>query len=93
MGIKSYFSFCVLFIYSLNISADINDYKYPFSTPSFSNYGTLGLINMPNARFYDAGTLAFSLKKMNPYTRGSLVAYPFNWLEATYAYTDFSNVL
>ena len=93
MGIKSYFSFCVLCVYSLNISADINDYKYPFSTPSFSNYGTLGLINMPNARFYDAGTLAFSLKKMNPYTRGSLVAYPFNWLEATYAYTDISNVL
>ena len=30
---------------------------------------------------------------MDPYLRGSIVAYPFNWMEASYQYVDINNQL
>ena len=72
----------------------IYDYKYPnHSSESFSNYGGVGLIQMPSARMHEAGTLAFSWAKFDPYLRGSIVAYPFSWFEASYQYTDINNAL
>lgn len=73
--------------------ASIQDYVYPSKSPSFSNYGTLGLIQMPNARMYSEGSLAFSWTNNDPYLRGSIVAYPFSWFEASYQYTDINNAL
>jgi len=75
------------------ISAAPDDYIYPFKQYSFSNYGTLGLIQNPNARFLDEGSLAFSWSHNEPYLRGSLIAYPFNWLEVSYQYADINNKL
>ena len=76
------------------LEASLNDYIYPNrNIPSFSNYSTLGLIQNPNARFYDAGTISFSWSNMDPYLRGSIVAYPFDWFEAAYHYTDINNAL
>jgi hypothetical protein len=78
---------------SLNVIADINDYIYPNRLPSFSNYGTTGIIQMPSARLHDEGSLAVSWSHNEPYLRGSIIAYPFSWLEATYGYTDINNAL
>ena len=80
---------------SLNnyIRASIDDYIYPYSSPSFNEYGSLGLIRMPSARFHEEGTIAFHWSKNNPYTRGSIIAYPFSWFEASYQYTDVNNAL
>ena len=75
------------------MDANINDYIYPNSNPSYSNYGTLGLIQMPSARMLEEGTLAFSWSGNDPYLRGSILAYPFSWLEASYQYTDVNNAL
>ena len=76
------------------VFADLDDYIYPNNDIySFSNYSTLGLIQNPNARFYDAGTISFSWSNMDPYLRGSIVAYPFDWFEAAYHYTDINNAL
>ena len=69
------------------------DYIYPFSSPSYSNYGTIGLIQNPTARLKKEGTLAFSWSHNEPYLRGSIVAYPFSWMEASYQYTDINNYL
>ncbi len=82
-------------ILSLSTSAysSIDNYIYPYSSPSFSEYGAVGLIRMPSARFHDEGTIGFVWSKNDPYTRGSIVAYPFNWLEASYQYTDVGNAL
>ena len=75
-------------------SASINDYIYKYSDiPSYSNYGSLGLIQMPNARFYEAGSLAFSFSNNDPYINASVLAYPFDWMEASYQYTDINNAL
>ena len=48
---------------------------------------------MPSARMHEAGTLAFSWAEFDPYLRGSIVAYPFSWFEASYQYTDINNAL
>ena len=69
------------------------DYIYPYPDPTFSNYGTVGLISVPNARFLKEGSLAFSWNRAQPYLRGSILAYPFSWLEASYQYTDINNQL
>ena len=78
---------------SSHVSADPDDYIYPFKQYSFSNYGTLGLIQNPNARFLDEGSLGFSWSHNEPYLRGSLIAYPFSWLEVSYQYADINNKL
>ena len=82
------------FLISTRSFADIKDYQYPNSTyPSISNYGTSGLINVPTARFFNEGSLAVSINDSDPYTRLSIIAYPFSWFEASYQYTDIKNAL
>ena len=85
--------FLVLFFVS-NSYASSKDYIFPFfSDYSFSNYGTTGLLSNPNARFQEEGTIAFAWNRMQPYLRGSIIAYPFSWMEASYQYTDLNNRL
>ena len=48
---------------------------------------------MPSARFQPEASLALSWSHNNPYIRGSLIAYPFNWAEISYQYTDINNAL
>lgn len=81
-------------ILSCQLLASNNDYIYKYhDQPSISNYGTIGLLQIPSARFYEEGTLAFGWSANDPYKRGSLIAYPFNWFEASYQYTDIDNAL
>lgn len=87
--------FCavIYLFFTPNTHGSYNDYIYPVSQPDFSNYGTIGLVQMPNARFAEEGTLAFSWSHNEPYLRGSILAYPFNWMEASFQYVDINNVL
>jgi hypothetical protein len=48
---------------------------------------------MPSARTMSEGSLAFSWTNNDPYLRGSILAYPFEWLEASYQYVDINNAL
>ena len=95
---KSYKLFlpCILLqsLFSTQLQSSTQDYIYPNSRfPSYSNYGTIGVIQMPNARMMPEGSLGFSWSDMDPYKRGSIVAYPFSWFEASYQYTDIGNAL
>ena len=88
----------LLFLITLAIAfesnAQVKDYIYPnHKNPSMSNYGTTGLIMMPSARLYPEGSLVFTWSHLEPYLRGSFVGYPFDWLEASYQYTDVNNKL
>jgi hypothetical protein len=89
---KSILSIC-FFLLGTDIAASLEDYIYPYQQPSYSNYGTTGLIQMPSARLQPKGSLAVSWTHNEPYLRGSIIAYPFDWLEATYGYTDINNAL
>ena len=76
------------------LQGQISEYIYPnFNTPSFSNYGTTGLVQMPSARFFAEGSIGFTWSHLDPYLRGSIIAYPFNWFEASYQYADVNNWL
>lgn len=91
---KFRFALILISLFHLNTQASIKDYIYPYlDTPSYSNYGALGIIQMPNARFHEAGTIGFSWSHNDPYMNGSILAYPFSWLEASYQYTDVNNAL
>ena len=80
--------------FSSLVGAQIADYIYPHhEQPSFSNYGTVGLIMMPSARMHEAGTIGFTWSHADPYLRGSIMGYPFDWFEASYQYTDVNNKL
>ena len=51
--------FLTFLSFSCVIQASINDYIYKNNdVASFSNYGSVGLIQMPTARFHEEGTLA-----------------------------------
>lgn len=86
-------AFSFLLLFSTAVTAQISDYIYTNTYSSFSNYGTLGLVQAPNARFFEEGTLAFSWSHNDPYLRGSIIAYPFDWMEASFQYTDINNAL
>ena len=79
---------------SENAHAQLADYVYPyFDQPSYSNYGTVGLIQMPSARMHKGGTIGFTWSHLEPYLRGSVMGNPFDWFEASYQYTDVNNKL
>jgi hypothetical protein len=76
------------------MQAQIADYIYPYhSLPSYSNYGTIGLIQMPSARMHEEGSIGFTWTHSDPYLRGSIMGNPFDWFEASYSYTDVNNKL
>ncbi|MDA9068898.1 YjbH domain-containing protein [Gammaproteobacteria bacterium] len=77
-----------IIIYSSFLYASIDDYKYRFKSHTFSSYGTIGLIQMPTARIHEAGSIGIVFSNFDPYQRISIVAYPFDWVEALYHYTD-----
>jgi len=80
--------------FSVKVLAEKFDYIYPnHESSSYSNYGGAGLIQMPSARMQQEGSIAFSWADFEPYLRGSIVAYPFSWFEASYQYTDINNAL
>ena len=86
-------SVLLISFFCISAHSSLDDYIYVDKYPTFSNYGGIGYIQNPSARFYEEGTLAFSWSHYDPYLRGSIVAYPFNWLEASYQYTDVNNAL
>ena len=86
-------SVLLISFFCISAHSSLDDYIYVDKYPTFSNYGGIGYIQNPSARFYEEGTLAFSWSHNDPYLRGSIVAYPFNWLEASYQYTDVNNAL
>lgn len=90
---SKYLLLIILGSISSTVFPSLNDYLYVNKHPTISNYGGIGYIQNPSARFYKEGTLAFSWSHNDPYLRGSILAYPFNWMEASYQYTDVNNTL
>ena len=76
---------------SNSLYSSVLDY-YPYKVlPSSSNYGNTGILEMPNARIMPEATLRFNFSSSFPNEYTSLTASPFNWLEATYRYTEIKD--
>ncbi|WP_455218610.1 YjbH domain-containing protein, partial [Kaarinaea lacus] len=54
--------------------------------------GQTGLVNMPDARIDDEGTLRFGLSHMQPYSALWASVSFFSWLEMSGRYTEIDNV-
>ena len=81
----------VFLIYSNYTFSSIEDY-YPYDVePSSSNYGLTGILELPNARFMEEASLRFNFSSSYPNEYTSIVASPFNWLEASYRYAEIKN--
>lgn len=62
-----------------------------FNFNTYNNHGSLGLINIPTARFYDEGSFGFTLYNGNPDQKMTLTSSPYDWLEASLFYTNIDN--
>jgi hypothetical protein len=79
--LKSIFYF-LFFLFYLNINADSFEYNI------YNNHGVVGLINTPTARFYNESTHGVTLYNGTPDQKVTLSSNPFNWLEASFFYTN-----
>ena len=75
---------CLLltFIYSLSTKADSFDYNI------YNNHGTVGLINIPSARFYDEGVHGVTIYDSEVDQKLTLTSNPYDWLEASFFYVN-----
>ena len=55
---------------------------------TFNNHGVIGLINMPTARLYNESSYGFTLYDGEPDQKITMTSNPFNWLEASFFYTN-----
>jgi membrane-associated phospholipid phosphatase len=71
----------------------------PFTAPTrsrsadftASNWGGIGLMQTPSARFRSTGEFSFNLHNTRPDTNGNVFMQPFDWLEVGFRYTNISN--
>ena len=83
---RKYFS--ILILASLVIQ---NSYTDSFIFNTYNNYGSIGLINMPTARFYDESSFGITLYNGDPDQRITMTSSPFDWLEASFFYTNIKD--
>ena len=62
----------------------------PDESATSNDYGNIGLLQTPNARFSGGGELRVGYASAKPYNVTFISAQPFDWLEATFRYTNFS---
>ncbi|SIS47320.1 Exopolysaccharide biosynthesis protein YbjH [Insolitispirillum peregrinum] len=59
-------------------------------SPSLNDYGTTGLLQMPNGRMGRDGDFSLGFSTSSPYTRFFLTSQILPWLQGTFRYTDIS---
>ncbi len=72
----------LIFILSIEAKSD------SFNFNSYNNHGSIGLINTPSARFYDESVFGITVLDGEPDNKLTMTANPFDWLEASFFYTD-----
>ena len=75
----------------INAQSSINDYFPQDLGPSSSNYGEVGLMEMPTARLMKEGSLKLGISSSYPIEYTYIVATPFSWLETTYRYSEIKD--
>ena len=62
-----------------------------FNFNSYNNHGMVGLINMPTARLYEESVFGLTFYDGNPDQKITLTSNPFDWMEASFFYTNLQN--
>jgi hypothetical protein len=63
-----------------------------FSTNFYNNHGSIGLINIPSARFYDEGVHGITAYDGTPDQKVTLTSNPYDWFEASFFYTNIQEL-
>jgi len=58
-----------------------------------SDWGEIGLLQTPTARMSPVGTARLHISRVAPYTRGTVMLQPLDWLEGGFRYSDIGNRL
>tara|TARA_B100000927_G_scaffold175988_1_gene141812 strand:+ start:22785 stop:24743 length:1959 start_codon:yes stop_codon:yes gene_type:complete len=69
-----------------------NIYTDSFLYNTFNNHGSIGLINIPTARFYNESTFGLTIYDGSPDQKVTMTSFPFDWLEASFFYTNIQNL-
>lgn len=70
---------------------NLNIYTDNFLYNTFNNHGSIGLINLPTARFYDESSFGLTIYDGNPDQKITMSSFPFDWLEASFFYTNIQD--
>ena len=72
--------------YFSNLIADSYEYN------SYNNHGVTGLINMPTGRMFNESVHGITLYTGTPDQKITLTSSPYDWLEASFFYTNIDGV-
>jgi hypothetical protein len=79
----------LLFVALVYINSIYSSDNYKFNL--YNNYGIVGTIHTPSARTYEEGVHGVTLYAGTPNQTITLTASPFNWLEASFFYTNVTD--
>ena len=74
--------FFIFALYNSPLSAD------SFKNNTYNNHGSVGLINMPTARFYDEEVHGITFYDGTPDQKITLTSNPYDWFEGSFFYTN-----
>lgn len=60
-------------------------------TPSWNDFGAIGLMQMPSARMAPDGDVSFNYSRIDPYIFGAVNLQPLPWLNASIRYVNITN--
>ena len=78
-------------VYSISVGAQTDEIPVDVSfedASTYSHFGSHGLVQMPDARFGEAGDFGVGWIRVAPYRFLTVNVTPFSWLEAAIRYTD-----
>jgi len=70
------------------VFCSIQSFADSFDSNIFNNHGTVGLINMPTARFYDEGVHGITAYHSEVDQKVTLTSNPYDWFEASFFYMN-----
>ena len=79
--IFNYFHTCIQLFLLVSISS-INADSFIYN--SYNNHGTVGLVNIPTARFYEESAHGITVFDGTPDQKVTFTSSPFDWLEASF---------
>ncbi|MDA0975693.1 MAG: YjbH domain-containing protein, partial [Proteobacteria bacterium] len=63
-----------------------------FDNNFYNNHGSVGLINIPTARFFDEEVHGITVYDGTPDQKITLTSNPYDWFEASFFYTNIPKI-
>ena len=78
-------NFLLIFLFLLSSNFVNSD---SFDNNFYNNHGSVGLINIPTARFFDEEIHGVTIYDGTPDQKITLTSNPYDWFEASFFYTN-----